>query len=174
MYDDAASISLGGTPASTRGSMNLGSRTTFVIYSASLVYYVASHSRDASRAADSDAHVSVRETRWHHQTINIYSFSLQFVVIIVIVLDMVTMPVVKERKLKLIFLICLCTLMQNLCRTLQIVIISSSQIHFSVASTSCWLCGYLFVSRLRQLDVFVLQKCDYALGDGVKQHYGKG
>lgn len=62
MYDDVSSISLGGTPRLTARhdtrQLNQDSRTTFVIYSASLVYYVASHSRDASRAADSDAHVS--------------------------------------------------------------------------------------------------------------------
>lgn len=46
------------SPRHDTRQLNQGSRTTFVIYSASLVYYVASHSRDASRAADSDAHVS--------------------------------------------------------------------------------------------------------------------
>jgi hypothetical protein len=64
MYDVSLRGGMGEPPHSSGGSMNQGPpRTAFVIYSASPLYYVAPHSRDASRAADCDAHVSVKESR---------------------------------------------------------------------------------------------------------------
>jgi hypothetical protein len=61
--------------------MNQGPpRTAFVIYSASLVYYVASHSRDASRVADRDARVSEGKsmTSPSHEYLLFLFFSSQF------------------------------------------------------------------------------------------------